>query len=254
MSKGSVLITGANRGIGLELVQRFLSKKGPGGSPVIATCRNPDEAKDLQALASAHANCHVVALEMTDFETFKPFADKVAGILEKSGSVGLNLLINNAGVLAKQGILDLTEEAMIDSYRVNTIAPLFLTRALLPLLRKAAQSSDLGQGAMTSNRACVIQMSTSVASMAENASGGMYPYRCSKAALNMSMVNLALDLKPAGILVMSMHPGWVKSEMGGQNAPLTTEECVVTMLETIDQLGSKDHGKFLRYNNTEIPW
>nr|XP_040580006.1 C-factor-like [Lepeophtheirus salmonis] len=107
---------------------------------------------------------------------------------------------------------------------------------------------------MGCEKAVVVQMSTSGSSIADNAGGKYYPYRCSKSALNMSMKNLSIELRPVGILVMSMHPGWVVTDMGGPNAMITVDECVSTMVKTISQLGENDHGSFLRYNNTSIPW
>ncbi len=107
---------------------------------------------------------------------------------------------------------------------------------------------------MSVRRACVVMMSTAVASVAENSGGGNYAYRCSKTALNQAMKNLSIELGPSGILVMSMHPGWVKTEMGGPNALIDSETCASTMVETLNGLTEKDHGSFLRYNNTAIPW
>merc|ERR1712202_33262 len=141
---------------------------------------------------------------------------------------------------------------MRNAFETNCIAPLFFSRALLPLLQKAAtKNGDAGMGVA---KAAIIQMSTAVASIAENSSGGTYAYRCSKSALNMSMKSLSVDLANTGILVMAMHPGWVLTEMGGPNAQITTETCCKTMIETLTGLTEKDHGTFLRYNNTGIQW
>ena len=141
---------------------------------------------------------------------------------------------------------------MRQAFEVNTIGPLFFAKTMLPLLRKASTTnSNLPVG---TTRAAIVMMSTAVASIAENSGGGVYAYRSSKAALNMVMKNLSLELKKDDILVMSMHPGWVKTEMGGPNALITTETCCSTMLETLESLTEKDCGNFLRYNNTQIPW
>ena len=125
------------------------------------------------------------------------------------------------------------------------------SRELLPLL-KTAIKPDLPKFRV--DQAASILMSTAVASIAENTGGSTYPYRCSKSGLNMAMKSLSVDLKDTGILIMSMHPGWVKTRMGGPNALIDTEMCCKTMIETLDQLSEKDHGSFLRYNNTTIPW
>jgi len=141
---------------------------------------------------------------------------------------------------------------MGDAYQVNCVAPLFFTRAMLPLLEKAAANG--GQGERSVNRAAAVLMSTAVASIAENSGGSTYAYRCSKSGLNMAMKSLSVDLNDKGILIMAMHPGWVQTEMGGPNALISTETCCKTMLETLEGLSDKDHGSFLRYNNTAIPW
>ncbi|XP_040570827.1 C-signal-like [Lepeophtheirus salmonis] len=167
------------------------------------------------------------------------------------GSDGLNLLINNAGIIGgRQSLGNLTSEAMIETYKVHCIAPTILTRALLPLLKKVTKP-DAGFGC---DNAAIIQMSASVAPIAENESGGKYPYRCSKTALNMAMKNVSLELKKDGILVLSLRPGWVKTDMGGSNAQITVDECVSAMVRTLCQLSDKDHGAFIRYNNTPVAW
>ena len=97
-------------------------------------------------------------------------------------------------------------------------------------------------------------MSSSSASIAENSGGSSYPYRCCKSGMNMAMKSLSVDIKDTGILVMAMHPGWVKTRMGGSNALIDTETCCSTMIQTLSGLTEKDHGSFLRYNNTAIPW
>jgi NAD(P)-dependent dehydrogenase (short-subunit alcohol dehydrogenase family) len=141
---------------------------------------------------------------------------------------------------------------MRTAYEINCIAPLMFTRAMLPLLQRAA---DLQPDAERSvRRAAAIQMSTAVGSIAENTGGGLYAYRCSKSGLNQAMKSLSVDLDKSGILIMSMHPGWVLTDMGGPNAMITTETCCKTMIETLAVLSDKDHGAFLRYNNTAIPW
>jgi NAD(P)-dependent dehydrogenase (short-subunit alcohol dehydrogenase family) len=106
-------------------------------------------------------------------------------------------------------------------------------------------------------RASIVHMSSSVGSIAENASGGRtggYAYRCSKSALNQMMKSMSVDLKENGILIMSMHPGWVQTDMGGANADITTETCCSTMVKTLEGLTEKDDGSFKRYDNSIIPW
>jgi len=242
----SVFVTGCNRGIGLELIKQFLKVETPPKN-LFATCRKVSD--ELKELDDKNPNLHVVTLEVTDYDAFPALVKKVNDVV---GDEGLNLLINNAGLLPQNRDLEsVTPEAMRQAYEVNCIAPLFLSKAMLPLVEKAAGK---GAGERSCARSAIIQMSTAVASIAENTGGSTYAYRCSKSGLNQCMKSLSVDLNDKGILVMAMHPGWVQTEMGGPNAMITTETCVTTMLDTIDQLGDKDHGAFLRYNNTSIPW
>lgn len=171
------------------------------------------------------------------------------------GADGLNLLINNAGLIPPNSReLDLvTPEAMVLAFETNCVGPLFFTKAMLPLLKTAA-AAESSDSCLSVARAAAIQMSTAVASIAENGGGKNYAYRCSKSALNMAMKNLSLDLAGSGVLTMAMHPGWVKTDMGGPNAMISVEDCCSSMLETLDGLADKDHGAFLRYNNTPIQW
>jgi len=245
----SVLITGSNRGIGLELVKQMIAMENPPKN-VFATYRSPSNSGELLALANSHTSLHLLEMSVTDHEVYDEVVKKVSDVV---GDEGLNLLINNAGVLPQNRDLQaVTPQDMRDAFETNCIAPLFLSKAFLPLLKKAAAvNSDAGMGV---SKAAIIQMSTAVASIAENTSGGTYAYRCSKSALNMSMKSLSVDLGSTGILVMAMHPGWVLTDMGGPNAQISTKTCCETMIQTLAQLSEKDHGAFLRYNNTAIQW
>jgi len=245
----SVLITGCNRGIGLELVKQMLKLETP-PKIIFGTYRSPANSEELLALAQSNPSLHLLQGDVTD-QAFH--AKIVQTVSELVGEEGLNLLINNAGVLPQNRDLQaVTPEDMRNAFETNCIAPLFLSKALLPLLQKAADKNT--EAATGVAKAAIVQMSTAVASIAENSGGGTYAYRCSKSALNMSMKSLSVDLAKTGILVMAMHPGWVLTEMGGPNAQISTETCCQTMLQTLAGLGEKDHGAFLRYNNTSIQW
>lgn len=249
MAPRSIFITGCNRGIGLELVKQYLTSSTP-PALLFATYRTDDTAKELLELAGSAACLRPVRLDVTNTDSFPA----VVELVEKEvGESGLNLLINNSGLLPQNRDLQaVTPADMVAAFQTNCVAPLLLGRALLPLLLRAAEQGPGPELGVT--RAAIVQMSTAVASIAENSGGGLYAYRCSKAALNMSMKSLAVDLAGQGVLVMAMHPGWVQTEMGGPNAQITTETCCSTMLQTLDGLTEKDHGGFLRYNNTTIPW
>lgn len=252
MAPRSVLITGANRGIGLQLVRVYASFVDCG--VVVATCRDRAAAKDLVALADASGGkVTILELDVTQSDAYPAFVARLGEIV---GDGGLNLLINNAGYLPRNMLLDqVTPEDMRRAFEVNCVAPLFLTRALLPLIRRAADAGkDKPVGV---NRAGIVHISTAVASIAENSSGaatGGYAYRCSKSALNMAMKCMAVDTEGSGVLVMCMHPGWVQTDMGGPNALITAETSAKTMAESIATLGAADHGAFRRYDNTTIPW
>jgi len=247
----SVLITGCNRGIGLELVKQILKMESP-PAHLFATYRSPSTSEELISLAKSHSTLKLIEMDVTDQSMYEKAVKKVSDAV---GEDGLNLLINNAGLLpANRDLQSVTAQDMRDAFETNCIAPLFLSKAFLPLIQKAAEK-DATTGKSVS-KAAIIQMSTAVASIEENSGGSTYAYRCSKSALNMSMKSLSVDLENMGlpILVMAMHPGWVLTDMGGPNAQITTETCCTTMIQTLCGLSEKDHGTFLRYNNTGIKW
>lgn len=247
LSPASVLVTGANRGIGLEFIKQFVGLN-PSPTYVFAACRAPEAAKDLQALAAEHSSITVVKIDLKDLSTL-PGA--VATVQEKVGDQGLNLLINNAAILISQKVDDVTPEAMMESFQVNTVGPLMVTKAFLPLLRQAAKSSPIQT--LSINRSAVINMTTGVASITENDTGRLYPYRTSKAALNMVTKNLSVDLKTDGILATTVHPGWVKTEMGGSNAQITTDTSVTALFEVLAKLqGDEYTGKFYHWSGREM--
>ena len=201
---------------------------------------------------------------MTDYNSFPAVTEQVEKVV---GRNGLNLLINNAGVMPPNSMeLDtLTPEAMVLGFEVNCLGPLFFTRALLPLLKIAANTAE--DSSLSVRRAAVVQMSTGLASIGDNGNllmmGKHYAYRCSKVALNMAMKNLSLDLTDMGVLIMALCPGWVQTDMGAAAAPglvkpdSNAEISCKRIVQTLDGLKDKDHGSFLRYNkpnNTIIPW
>lgn len=166
---------------------------------------------------------------------------------------GLNLLLNNAGISSKYTRINLVKvEQMTSGFMTNTVAPLMLTKAFVPLLKRAAQNKS--SEPLSASRAAVINFSSLLGSIAENSQGGLYPYRASKAALNAVTRSMSVDLKPDGIIVTSMHPGWVKTEMGGQNATMTVEESVSNIIKTVFSLSEQHSGKFIQYDGKELPW
>lgn len=246
----SVLITGANRGLGLQMVRQLLdSPNRP--QKIIATARNPAAAKELQELAKSHPNVHVLPLDVTSDSSVDAAAQSVESIV---GADGLNCLINNAAINIASELDTVTRDAMMKTYESNTVAPLFVTKAFLPLLRRAAaEGSDMGI-----QRAAVINVSSVLGSVqlnwGEGASFKSYAYRASKSALNMVTRSLAVDLEAEKILCVALHPGWVRTDMGGPTAPLSPEESISSVLSVISGLTEKHHGGYVDYTGKSLPW
>lgn len=249
----SVLVTGCSRGLGLEMIRQLTAAENP-PQVIIATCRNPDKAAELQALAQAHQQVKIMKLDVQDYGSLSHLASEVK---EAVGDAGLNLLVNNAGILdscptqSHGAMLDNLEPQMFRNvFETNTLAPLMLIKALLPQLRVAAAAG----GAMGVSRAAVINVSSDLASM------GMfvekqdaYAYRASKAAVNMVTRTLASDpAAAAGVLCVSVHPGWVRTDMGGGEAPLSKQESVSQMLRAFSTLKEKHNGLFISYDGTVL--
>lgn len=249
-SCGSVLITGSNRGIGLALVRELVTGT-PSPKVVIATCRNPKEAKELQDLAKTHSNFRIVQLDVTDEDSIKKAVKKVEGL---TGNEGLNYLINNAGTNTMASLNDVNVEDMMSAYRTNAVAVLMVTKAFLPLLEKASKVVSI----MGVHRAAIINVSSESGSIQladeKLVYLKVYPYRVSKAALNMITKSVALDLKSKGIICTALHPGWIQTDMGGPLAPLTLEEVIPGVVSVISNLEEKQSGTFIDWKGNTVPW
>lgn len=224
-----VVITGASRGIGLGLARAFAAR----GDEVHAGARNPGAAPELRALA-ADLGVRVHELDVRR-------EDQALRMAEELGGAGVDLLINNAGIwdsFARLAGVSM-EEAML-CFDTNALGPLRVTRALLENLRAA--------------RGKIINVSSTMGSIADNGSGRAYGYRMSKVALNMATRNMALELGGQGIVVVCINPGWVKTDMGGPDAPMEIEESVAHILSLADRLGPEQNGKFLHAKGHELPW
>lgn len=238
-----VLITGANRGIGLEFVRQCIQR----GDHVFAGARNPDQAVDLDRLArEVHPRLTIVPLDVADEESIRAAHSLVMDHVD-----GLDLLINNAGINAGSRdagdrsrhtrVGSLSMEAMLKVLRVNAVAPVIVAQTFLPLLKSG-------------NAPKIASISSGLGSIAR-AGGGYYSYGASKAALNMLMKSLAVDLSNDGIISVLFNPGWVKTDMGGASAPVAPEESVSGMLAVIDRLTMDETGHFLNWKDgSEIPW
>ena len=232
----TVLVTGANRGLGLEFVRQYLNA----GWRVLATCRAPASATSLAALT--HANLTILPLDVSDFDAVDQLADALV-------DQPIDLLLNNAGVFGpkpqaekdfRQSLGQIDFPLWADILRVNTQAPVKLAESLLPNLLAGSQKK-------------LVTISSTEGSIAD-AQAGLYAYRTSKAAVNMAMALLAGDLKPRGIAVLSLNPGWVKTDMGGPQAVLEQEFSIAAMRQVIDQLSMDQSGQFLNYDGSSIPW
>ncbi|XP_074737728.1 C-signal-like [Strix uralensis] len=252
----SVLVSGANQGIGLGLVRHFLGMPNP-PKWVFAACQDPkgQRAQELQNLASKHPNLVIIPLEVTDPASIKAAAARVG---EHLGGSGLNLLINNAAIMKPISLDNETLEDMTQVYTTNTIGPLLLGQAFLPLLKKAAQGSL--SSALSCSKAAIINMSSSGGSIEEVYLwnyGQAVSYRCSKAALNMLTKCQSLGYRQHGVLCVALHPGWVQTDMGGagsQKPPLTVDASVGGMLKVLSSLSEKDTGTFLDWEGKVVPW
>lgn len=227
-----VLVTGASRGLGLEFVRQLLAR----GDSVIATCRHPDQAQALHAL-QVDGRLQVLALDVTDSAAISAMADAV-----REHFPALDLLINNAGVLPSgERFGQVQAETLRNAFATNAMAPLLLTQALAPAL---AQGRD----------ATVLNISTVLASIAGTDAFRTPSYSISKAALNMAGVLMSRALAEQQVRVVNLHPGWVRTDMGGKGATLDAEDSVRSMLGTLDRLPRSASGVFLDRDGEPLPW
>jgi len=229
-----VLITGSNRGLGLEWVRQYAER----GWKVSATCRHPAEADDLRALATGHTSVTIYRLDITK-------EDDISSISRALLNESIDILIHNAGIyLEKYEGLDLNRFRFDDwelTFRVNTLGCLRVTRSLRPMVAR-------------SERRLVVAISSHMGSINEIENTDGYYYRSSKAALNAAMKQLSLEFKPLGIGVLILHPGWNNTRMGGPDAPFRPLDTVSGMRDVIEGFSLENTGKFFRFDGVEIPW
>ena len=229
----SVLITSANRGLGLEFAAQYLAADWQ----VYAACRRPQSADELQQLARERPDrISILAMDVTDNASV---AAAAASLRER----GIDVLINSAGIVGapaqRTGNLDYASWRQV--LDVNTLGPMRVTEAFIEHLARSA-------------RKLVVTITSGMGSIADNTSGGSIAYRSSKAAVNMAMRSAAIDLRPRGISCVVLNPGWVRTDMGGPNATLSVEASVTAMRRLIERLGAEQSGKFFNYDGREYPW
>lgn len=220
------IVTGANRGLGLEFARKLRER----GDRVIATARQPREARELSSL-----DVRVEALDVADADSVRAFAERIEG-------ESVDVLLNNAGVYGlRQQLPDIDDQTMRRCFETNALGALRVTTALLPQLRQGRQK-------------LIAHMTSKMGSIADNGSGGSYAYRASKAALNAIHGSLTQDLAGEGFRCVVLHPGWVRTDMGGSSAPLSIEESVSGMIGVLDGLEAADSGAFLDWQGARVPW
>jgi len=224
--KQTVLITGANRGIGLELARQYSMD----GWHVIGTARKPKSAQALQSTGA-----EIFQLDVTDQASVERLSHDLDGR-------PIDMLINNAGI---QPLMWKLDEVDFDKFElalsVNTVGPVRVTRALMPNLRSGSHHK-------------IINITTNLSSIADNNDGGFYGYRESKAALNMFTRSLAMEFGPEGFICIVMHPGWVRTDLGGPQAPLNVQESVEGIRAVISKLTPSDNGSFWTHDGKNMDW
>ncbi len=227
----NIVITGANRGIGLELARQYLAR----GESVFAGVRTPESSGKLVDLNKASGGrLRIHACDVLDDASVRSFASAI--------TEPVDLLINNAGVkLEKDELPDLDLENAARTFQVNVLGVLRVTLALLPALRRAPHPK-------------IANTSSGLGSLERNTAGGIYGYRMSKAALNMASRSLAQDLRKDNIITVALTPGWVKTDMGGSGATTDVADSAAGLIGVIDRLTPEDSGRYISFQGESVPW
>ena len=228
----TILVTGANRGIGLELVKQYCNQN----YQVIGTYRNENTSGEFISMSRNLNNLKVYSLDVSSDQSLKDFSSKL-------GDTPVDIFINNAGVFGPRdsSFNNVDERNWISVFQTNAIAPLLLTQLIIENLRNGSQKK-------------LIYITSKMGSIDDNKSGGAYIYRSSKTALNSVVKSISLDLAKDGMKVALLHPGWVRTDMGGPNGLIDTTKSVSRMTEVIDRLSQSDSGCFFNYDGSKIPW
>lgn len=225
-----VLITGANRGLGLEFAKQYAAD----GWGVLACCRNLDNAQQLRAVANMHDNLQILALDVADFNQIDALALQLT-------NQPIDLLINNAGVYPDSAFGDTHYDDWAQAFKVNAMASLKMAEAFVQHIAKSQLKK-------------MATLSSKMGSIDDNTSGESYSYRSSKTAVNMVMKSLSIDLKPYGISVVTLHPGWVQTDMGGPNGLISAQTSVSGLRNVIENLNLENTGQFIAFDGKTVAW
>lgn len=228
-NKYTVLITGANRGLGLEFVKQYALDN----YEVIACTRKINKKDDLHRLQASFKNISIHTLDVENFLSIDQFA--------KTLTKPIDILINNAGLYPNSSFDHINYETWLNAFKINTLAAFKMVKAFLPHLKKGELKK-------------IASLTSKMGSIDDNSGGGEYLYRSSKTALNMVMKSLSIDLKPHDMSLITLHPGWVRTDMGGPNGLIDVDESVTGMKRQIDKLSIKTSGQFIAYDGKKIPW
>lgn len=228
------IVTGANRGIGLELVRQITAR----GDTAVAAVRDPSAARELHSIAASIGREGALRIEPCDVASDESVGAFAASINDSP----VDVLINNAGVMGKLTSLDAIDiDDALRTISVNAGGALRVTRALLPLIRRGGGRK-------------LVHITSGMGSIGDNTSGGAYGYRMSKAALNMASRSMAIDLRSERIISVVMNPGWVQTDMGGHGAPTPVADSARGILAIVDRLTIDDSGKFFDFRGHTIEW
>lgn len=229
-----ILITGANRGLGLELARQYTLQ----GDRVFAGCRFPERAESLEALSTQYpGQVTVLPLDVTNDESLARFAAQVSESVD-----GLDLLFNNAAIhMGDEHLSEVTAAVLLETLQVNAVSAVMVAQKFVDLLQ-AGENPKL------------INISSEAGSISRMQHFRGYGYYGSKAAMNMYTRSLAFDFQTDGIIVVSLHPGWVRTDMGGPEAHLSTSESAAGIIRVTEGLTPADNGKFFTWEGVEYPW
>ncbi len=227
---GTVFITGANRGLGLEFVKEFSEKD----YEVIATCRDPNSSSDLTNLAKSNLKIQLHQLDVSNPKNIQDLSNHLK-------TKPIDILINNAGIYRSGSFNSVNKDSWVESFITNTIGPYEVIEYFLPNVLQGREKK-------------VVSITSKMGSIDDNTSGGSYIYRSSKTALNSMMRSLTHDLKTNDIATMTLHPGWVRTDMGGPGGWIDVKESVSGMINQISNLSLQNTGRYIDYAGKPIKW